>query len=92
MGQVCMDGILGNLDSYRLHAVPTPHGHDIKWNGFKRSAALEFMTMLQNLVTFNDRKSGKREYDCKLTKPDVVTIKDRYSKNRSLFFMKKADL
>ena len=54
-----------------VYTVPGPQGHDIKLNTFKMSVALEFLTILQNLTTTNQRKSGEGIYVRKLTKLDV---------------------
>ena len=57
-----------------VYTVPDPQGHDIKLNTFKMSVALEFMIILQNLTTTNQRKSGEAGYISvrKLTKLDIV--------------------
>ena len=55
-----------------------PQGHDIKLNTFKASVVLNFMIILQNLTTTNNRKSGGSKYDLKLTDLDVVTTRILY--------------
>ena len=45
--------------------------HDINFNSVKTRVALKFVIILQNLIKTNYRKSGKSEYDRKLTELDV---------------------
>ena len=64
-----------------VYTVPGPQGRDIKLNTFKISVALEFLTILQNLTTTNQKKSGEGIYVRRLTKLDVVTARIRYRVN-----------
>ena len=42
-----------------FYMVPDLHGHNIKLDSFKMSVALEFMIILQDVVTTYHRKCGK---------------------------------
>ena len=53
----------------------------MKLNSFKTNVAFTFAIKLDNLITTNRRKSGKSEYDRKVTELDVVTIRIRYRVN-----------
>ena len=64
-----------------VYTVPDPHGHDIKLDSLKTSAAVKEMIALQNWTTTNRRKSGKSKYDRKLPEFDVVTMTDRHGVN-----------
>ena len=77
LGFFCNDTCL--LDP--VHTVPDPYGHDINLNSLKTRAALKFVIILHNLIKTNHRKSGKSEYDRKLTEFDVVTTRIKYRVN-----------
>ena len=58
----------------RLHCTGL-HGHDIKLDSLKTSAAFEFMIILENLMGTNHRQSGKNKYDRTLPELDIVTMR-----------------
>ena len=64
-----------------VYTVPDSHGHDIKLDSLKTSAALKKMIALQNWITTNRRKSGNSKYDRKLPELDVVTMRNQHGVN-----------
>ena len=66
-----------------VHTGPDPYGHHINLKSLKMSMTLKFVIILQNLIKVYHRKSGKSNYDRKLTELDVETTRIR-SRERGL--------
>ena len=66
-----------------VYTRPDSSGHDMKLSTFKINVAFKFI-ILDNLITTNYGKNGKKKYDRKLTERDVVTIRSRYRVNGAL--------
>ena len=64
---------------YSVYSVPNPHCHYTKLDSLKTSVVFKFMTILENLMTTNNRESSKNKYDRNLLEHDFMTLRMRYN-------------